>query len=146
MVLQGINHIVLKVRDLEASDRFYQKILGMQRVAERHRMWFYHAGKHHHDLALVEVGDRAIAPQMQATGLFHICFNVSDEQALAQLHDRCKSFGVTILGTVDHTIMRSFYLLDPDRNVIELGVDMPTAEWAHLPAPFSRDVAYSLPK
>lgn len=144
MALQGINHIVLKVRNLEASDRFYQEILGMQKVAERPGMWFYHAGKHHHDLALVEVGDRAIAPQTQATGLFHICFNVSDEQALAELHNRYKSAGVTILGTVDHTIMRSFYVLDPDRNVIELGVDVPQAEWAHIPAPFSRDVAYSL--
>ena len=145
MALQGINHIVLKVRNLEVSDRFYQEILGMQRVAERHRMWFYKAGKHHHDLALVEVGSHALAPQSQATGLFHICFNVSDEQALAQLHERCKSAGVTILGTVDHTIMRSFYVLDPDRNVIELGVDVPQEEWAHIPAPFSRDVAYSLP-
>ena len=117
----------------------------MQRVAERNRMWFYHAGKHHHNLALVEVGSHAIAPQTQATGLFHICFNVSDEQALAELHNRCKSFGVTILGTVDHTIMRSFYVLDLDRNVIEFGVDVPKAEWAHLSAPFSRDVAYSFP-
>ena len=145
MSLQGINHVVLKVRDLAASDRFYQEILEMQKVAERPGMWFYHAGNHHHDLALVEVGSNAIAPQTQATGLFHICFNVSDEQALAELHNRCKAFGVTILGTVDHTVMRSFYVLDPDRNVIELGVDVPPAEWAHIPAPFSRDVAYSLP-
>lgn len=145
MALQGINHIVLKVRNLEASDRFYQEILGMQKVAERPGMWFYHAGNHHHDFALVEVGSHALAPQSQATGLFHICFNVSDEQALAKLYKRCKAFGVTILGTVDHTVMRSFYVLDPDRNVIEFGVDVPHEEWADLPAPFSRDVAYSFP-
>ncbi len=144
MALQGINHVVLKIKNLESSDYFYGEILGMQRVGERGRMWFYSAGNHHHDLALVEIGERATAPPKQQTGLFHLCFNVSDEQALTELHDRCKSFGVTILGAVDHTIMRSFYVLDPDRHVIELGVDVPQAEWAHLADPFSKDVAYSL--
>ncbi len=144
MALQGINHVVLKVQNLESSDYFYREILGMQKVGERGRMWFYSAGNHHHDLALVELGSQATAPSKQQTGLFHLCFNVSDEQALAELHDRCKSFGVTVLGTVDHTIMRSFYVVDPDRHVIELGVDVPQAEWAHLADPFARDVAYSL--
>ncbi len=144
MALQGINHVVLKVKNLESSDYFYSEILGMQRVGERVGMWFYRAGKHHHDLALTEVGSHATAPQKQQTGLFHLCFNVSDEQALAQLHERCKTAGVTVLGSVDHTIMRSFYVLDPDRHVIELGVDVPQAEWAHLSDPFGTDVAYSL--
>lgn len=144
MALQGINHVVLKVKDLEASDYFYREILGLQKVGERGKMWFYSAGNHHHDLALVEVGSQATAPPMQQTGLFHLCFNVSDENALAELHDRCKSLEVTILGTVDHTIMRSFYVLDCDRHVIELGVDVPQAEWEHLADPFARDVAYSL--
>ena len=144
MALQGINHVVLKVKNLESSDYFYREILGMQRVGERGRMWFYSAGKHHHDLALTEVGSHATAPQKQQTGLFHLCFNVSDEQSLAELYDRVLAKGMNILGAVDHTIMRSFYVLDPDRHVIELGVDVPQAEWAHLSDPFGKDVAYSL--
>ncbi len=144
MALQGINHVVLKVKSLETSDYFYREILGMKRVGEREKMWFYSAGNHHHDLALVEVGSSATAPQMQQTGLFHLCFNVSDEQSLAELYDRILASGVNILGSVDHTIMRSFYVLDPDRHVIELGVDVPQAEWAHLSDPFSKDIAYSL--
>lgn len=144
MALQGINHVVLKVKNLESSDYFYREILGMQRVGERDRMWFYSAGNHHHDIALAEVGNHATAPQNQQTGLFHLCFSVSDEQALAKLYERTKTAGVTVLGTVDHTIMRSFYVLDPDRHVIELGIDVPQAEWAHLADPFGRDVAYSL--
>lgn len=31
MTLRGINHIVLKVRNLHASDHFYRGVLGMER-------------------------------------------------------------------------------------------------------------------
>lgn len=56
MALQGINHLALKVRNLKISDNFYREILGLQRVGERSKMWFYHAGGYSHDLALVEAG------------------------------------------------------------------------------------------
>ncbi len=146
MALQGINHVVLKVRNLRTSDHFYREILGMQRVGDRPGMWFYHAGGHPHDLALVEIGTKASSPQLHQTGLFHLCFTVSDEQALSQLYHRCQSAGVSILGTVDHTVMRSFYISDPDGHVVEFGVDVPQQEWANLPDPFAMDLAYSLPK
>jgi len=145
MALRGINHIVLKVRNLEASDRFYREVLGLERVGERGPMWFYRAGAHHHDLALVEVGVSAIAPPRQATGLFHFCLDISDETSLALLYRRCREAGVAVLGTADHTIMRSFYVQDPDGNVVELGVDVPREEWADEAAPFARDYAYALP-
>lgn len=41
--------------------------------------------------------------------------------------------------------MRSFYVQDPDGNVVELGVDVPQEEWAQNAAPFTRDTAYALP-
>lgn len=145
MALQGINHIVLKVKSLVASDRFYREVLEMQRVGERPGMWFYHAGGHHHDLALVEVG-QAPSPQRYQTGLFHFCFDVSDEQALAKIYHRCQAAGVPILGTADHTVMRSFYVLDPDNHVVEFGVDAPKEEWQNFADPFAQDRAYSLPK
>lgn len=106
----------------------------------------YHAGGHPHDLALAEVGTKALSPQPQSTGLFHLCISVSDEQALTNLYHRCQAAGVSILDSVDHTVMRSFYILDPDDHVVELGVDVPQEEWANLSAPFARDLAYSLPK
>lgn len=144
MLLQGINHVVLKVKSLIKSDKFYREVLEMQRVADRPGMWFYHAGGHHHDLALVEVG--TASPQRHQTGLFHLCFDVSDESALAKLYQRCKLAGIPILGTADHTVMRSFYVLDPDGYVVEFGVDVPKEQWANLAAPFARDFAYSLPE
>jgi catechol 2,3-dioxygenase len=142
MNLRGINHIVLKVRDLEASDAFYQGVLGMEKVGERGGMWFYHAGGHPHDLALVETGARAAAGEAQS-GLFHFCLDVPDEKALAELYRRCREAGVRVSGGVDHSVMRSFYVTDPDGNVIELGVDVPKENW---PAdPFATDKPYRIP-
>ena len=143
MALRGINHIVLKVRDLHISDRFYQGLLGMRLVGERPGMWFYSAGAHHHDLALVEVGAQAPMPPAQAIGVFHICFDVSDEKALAEIYKRCEETpDIKILGTVDHTMTRSFYMADPDGYIIELGVDVPREEWEHLSDPFEQDRPY----
>ncbi len=143
MSLRGINHIVLKVRDLCASDHFYREVLGMQRVGERPGMWFYRAGGHHHDLALVEVGLEAQAPQRMNTGLFHFCLDVSDEQALAELYKQCEAAGVSMLGAVDHTVSRGFYVHDPDGHVVELGVDAPAHEWADVDNPFAQDREYT---
>ncbi|HEY0006262.1 MAG TPA: VOC family protein [Pyrinomonadaceae bacterium] len=143
-MLRGINHVVLKVRNLEDADRFYGKVLGLERVAQRDRMWFYRAGGRHHDLALLEVGAQAVSPGRHQTGLFHFCFDVSDETALAQLYRRCLEEGVAVLGTADHTVMRSFYVRDPDGNVVEFGVDVPREEWSSVAEPFARDKPYAL--
>lgn len=145
MGLKGINHVVLKVSKLDAADYFYREVLGMQRVGERPRMYFYYAGGHHHDLALLEVGTRVRPPQQTATGLAHVCINVSDEQALVELYRRCHAAGISILGAVDHTVSRGFYITDPDGHVVELAVDVPRSEWAHMAAPFAQDKEYALP-
>ncbi|NER33548.1 MAG: VOC family protein [Oscillatoria sp. SIO1A7] len=144
-MLRGINHIVLKVRDLKTADRFYREILGMQRVGERSGMWFYHAGGHPHDLALVEVGPDATQAQKYQTGLFHFCLTVENEQALAELYNRCRLANVPNLGTVDHTVMRSFYISDPDGHVVEIGMDVPREEWDEIANPFAKDRAYNIP-
>jgi catechol 2,3-dioxygenase len=70
--------------------------------------------------------------------LFHLCFTVSDEQALIEIYNRCQAAGVSILGTSDHTVMRSFYVVDPDGHVVEFGFDVPQEEWG-VPEPFARD-------
>jgi len=73
---RGINHVVLNVRDLEVSHRFWTEILGFRCVAQlqpipghRPRMRFYSGvdgqGRvTHHDVALAEIApaDGAGAP------------------------------------------------------------------------------------
>src|SRR5689334_12479789 len=63
----GVNHVVLNVRDIEESHRFWTEIVGLKQVSELRprpempnmpKMRFYsgdHGGKFtHHDVALVE--------------------------------------------------------------------------------------------
>ena len=76
----GINHLVLNVRDMEESHRFWTEIIGFQQVGELKprpefpgvKMRFY-SGDHdgsmnHHDLALVENKDLPKPPEQW--GLF----------------------------------------------------------------------------
>lgn len=142
MAIRGINHVVLRVRDLDSADAFYGGVLGLEKVGERGRMWFYSASAHHHDLALMEA--RGESPSAGDRGaLFHFCLDVSDEKALAELYERCWKSGAQILGTADHTILRSFYVADPDGNVVELGFDVPREQWREGD-PFAVDRPYHM--
>ena len=144
MFLFGINHITLKVRDLEASDWFYREILDLKRVGQRKGMRFYSTGAHHHDLALLEIGMDATSPPAHQTGLAHFCLNAVNEAALATLYHKCLDANITLSDGVNHMIMRSFYALDPDGHVVELGVDMPAETWMDILNPYAEDVAYQL--
>jgi catechol-2,3-dioxygenase len=42
--------------------------------------------------------------------------------------------GGTIVGSADHTVTHSLYILDPDGNEIELYVDVPGVDWTADPA------------
>jgi len=146
MALKGINHVVLKVRDLERSDRFY-RLLGFQPSGAREhlRMRFYHGGAHAHDLALLELGAAAPEPPREATGLYHFCVTVEDEAELGELRRKLSEAGHRVSEGVDHIVSRSFYTRDPDGNGVELTWDTPEADWRHLDNPFAVDRAYHIP-
>jgi len=50
-------------------------------------------------------------------------------EALAQV----QAAGGTVVGTSDHTVSHSLYILDPDGNEIELYVDVPGVDWKNHP-------------
>lgn len=146
MLVRGINHVVLKVQNLEASDRFYREIIGLEPVGSRGRMRFYSAGAHTHDFGIVEVGQVApthLSDASLATGLFHFCFDVASEADLKALYARLRGAGVAVSGGVDHNIMHSFYTHDPDGHVIEFGVDVPKKQWTGDDA-WAEDKSYAI--
>ncbi len=125
MKVQALGHAVLKVRNQERAEQFYNGVLGIP-IAARHTsmpMTFFTLGNHH-DLAVLAVGDDAPDAPQNAPGLYHIALKVGDSlEDLREVKEHLERSGVTIDSTIDHTVSQSIYLRDPDGNGVELYVD-----------------------
>ncbi|HJQ46848.1 MAG TPA: VOC family protein [Amycolatopsis sp.] len=142
MQVKELGHVVLYVRDLERSARFYRDVLGWRQILPvpdhgdmlgRKPFAAFNApsGRTHHELLLIEVGeDAAGLPAGRRVGLYHFGLKIgtTDDElraALAKLQDE----GTPVLGMSDHTATHSLYVADPDGNEIELYVDVPGVDW-----------------
>jgi catechol 2,3-dioxygenase len=137
--IQGVAHVVLKVRDIERSVTFYRDVLGLREVARydgRARMVFFSAtGANHHDLAVLEVGADAPATPADAAGLYHVALKIGDDlEALRAAKKHLDAHGVEILALREHRVSQSIYLNDPDGNGLELFVDADPAIWRQDPS------------
>ena len=136
MEVKELGHIVLYVRDLEVSRRFYRDVLGWNEiVAMEHQMAMFSSGRTHHELLLIEVGpDAAPIPTGRRVGMYHFGLKVGttdDElrEALRALVDA----GANVIGTADHGVTHSLYITDPDGNEIELYIDVQPEAWREDP-------------
>jgi catechol 2,3-dioxygenase-like lactoylglutathione lyase family enzyme len=145
---QGLNHLVLNVRDIEESHRFWTEIIGFTQVGEIHataqrpnppKMRFY-SGDHgggrlnHHDIALVENRDLPAPPKdWQMFGMpvavNHIAIALPSREAwLAQLA-YLQEKGVKFDRRVEHGMTHSLYIHDPNGYGIELLYELPREIW-----------------
>jgi catechol 2,3-dioxygenase len=135
MKVKGVGHVVLKVRDLERSARFYAGVLGLEEVARfPGRMTFFSAGTNHHDVAVMAVGSDAPSAPDSAVGLAHVALKIGDSlDELREAKAVLEAHGVSIRGIRDHRVSQSIYVEDPDGNTVELFVDADPAIWAEDP-------------
>ncbi len=134
--VKELGHLVLYVRDLETSRRFYSAVLGWKEVAQLGRQGaVFSSGRTHHELLLLEVGpDAAPIPSGRRVGLYHFGLKIGEsDEELRQALERLQAAGVTIVGTADHTVTHSIYILDPDGNEIELYIDVQPPIWRESP-------------
>jgi catechol 2,3-dioxygenase len=134
-----IGHVVIKVRDLERSRRFYTEVLGLEIMKElpQVKMVFLASNRRdHHELALAEVGARASAPNPGDVGLSHFAFRLKSIEDLRAAYRELKEHGVPISFTVNHGVTRSVYFLDPDGNQLEVYVDNLPEEISGMKDPY----------
>lgn len=112
-----IGHVVLNVRDLAVSERFYTEVLGFQVSLKRGNGTFLTCGRIHHDLALFQAPEDA-APAGDL-GLNHIAVQIENIDELKEVYRRLKSCGTRIDHLTDHGMTKSVYFRDPDGNRIE---------------------------
>ena len=115
-----IGHVHLKIRDMKKSVTFYKDYLDMKITENLNNSFvFMSTGEMHHELALQEVGKRAVLPGRQDVGLYHVAFEVPNKQALIDTDQKMKRGGIEVY-PVDHRISWALYLNDPDGNGIEV--------------------------
>ena len=117
-----IGHLVLNVKDVDASTKFYTDVLGFEIALERPGFGtFLTCGKIHHDLALFQAKEDAPAVADGGLGLNHMAIQVEDYDELKDYYGKLQQYyEVDELRTVDHSMTKSIYIKDPDGNGIEL--------------------------
>ncbi len=135
MPVRGLNHAVLYVRDAEASARFYQTVLGFERLP----MGFPGAvflrapgSTNDHDLGLFSVGPAAPAEppapaassRARPVGLYHLAWEVDTLDELERLGAELAKVGA-LVGASDHGTTKSIYARDPDGLELELAWVVP---------------------
>ena len=147
---RGVNHIVLNVRDLEVSHRFYTEVLGFKQVAALKpkpdrpplTMRFYsgvdeQGHVNHHDLALCQLA-KSDGPEPKEWDLYpsrpginHIAITLPDRESFLQQLAFLREKGVKFHRRINHGMTHSVYISDPDGHGIEVLYELPRDVWEH---------------
>jgi catechol 2,3-dioxygenase-like lactoylglutathione lyase family enzyme len=128
---RGINHLALITNDMDATVRFYHRVLGARLVADlaapgHFRHYFFGLGAEN-TIAFFEYTNHPVesfakpagTPDARAIQFDHVSFNLPDEVALLALRNRLKAAGSEVTDVVDHGFLRSVYFTDPNGIALE---------------------------
>lgn len=119
----GLDHVVLRVRDQDASQRFYCGLLGatLDHVNPKFSLIHLRFGQAYIDL--LPLDPKVPAPSPEA-GMDHVCLSIRCED-LGKVADALRTRGVTVEGEITERRGAfgqgpSLYLRDPDGYRVEL--------------------------
>ena len=127
--VQRIDHVVFRVRDLNASIAFYRQVLGCEVVRQRHDLGLVHLRAGASLIDLVSVSGKlgspgGAAPSSEGKNVDHLCLRIEPFDEAAIIH-HLASHGLAPHGPASSNFGAegdglSLYLGDPDGNTIEL--------------------------
>jgi catechol 2,3-dioxygenase len=137
---RGLNHLVINVRNMEESHRFWTEILGFKQVGQskRRNMRFYsgdHDGRmNHHDIALCENPDLPAPPADWAMfdmplAINHIAIAMPSREAWLRQLAFLREKGVKFHRRVNHGMTHSLYISDPNGYGVEVLYELPREVW-----------------
>jgi catechol-2,3-dioxygenase len=145
-----LGHVVLNVRDLAASVRFYTSVVGLE-VSDyiEDQMAFLRCGHDHHDLALAQIprdGEGSGNTYVPGRpGLEHFSYELESLEAIEDAARFLQAQGVEIVrGIGKHGPGENLFLVfkDPDGNYVEYYAEMlqVTAEHPHRASVWKNDI------
>ena len=152
-----LGHVNIFVRNAERSRDWYEDLLGLHTHGfTPGRAAFMSADVgNSHEIALLQVGEDASAPQRGQIGLNHMAWYMDTLSDLEEIYFRIKEKNIEIERVSDHGHAIGIYIHDPDGNGIEISYEMPASEWGHdesgymiggtekgrMPGPWDADIA-----
>jgi len=138
--IKRTGHLVLRVKDLERSKRFFIDVLGLPLVGDNGKgMLFFSADSkdNHHMLAIRPARDGAALPDPEQVGMEHVAYELGSFADLQEAHRIFKENNVKIRHVVFHGVTKSIYFYDPDGNMLEVYCNVPPGEYQRsVPNPF----------
>src|SRR6201987_1791204 len=142
----GINHLVLNVRDIDESHKFWTEIVGFKQVGELHsrhdrplppKMRLYSAvndGKlTHHTVALVESPNLPPAAEWalvnSSVAINHVALTMPSREAWLRQLAFLQSRGVKFNWRGNHGATHRAYINDPNGYGVEFLYEMPREMW-----------------
>lgn len=137
MNIQRIHHVAYRCNNAKETVAFYQTVLGMDfklaiaedqvpstQAPDPYMHIFMDAGNGN-VLAFFELPN---SPPMQKDPntpewVQHIAFELANMDALIAAKQTIESYGIEVLGPVEHTIFQSIYFFDPNGHRLELAVN-----------------------
>lgn len=131
----GVNHLALVTNDMDATVRFYRDVLGMELVATTgndpdgppYRHYFFSLGPGS-TIAFFEWPDVELPPRkdsgIPASGRHfdHVSIGLTADDEIDRLRQRIERHGYEVSDPVDHGLVRSIYLEDPNGISLEFSV------------------------
>ena len=128
--IRGLGEVSIRVRDLDAMQKFYEEVVGLEVLAREENYVFFRIadgyGGHSQNLALFDMNDLGFLENKvselspERSSLHHIALNISLEDFESE-RKRLEGLGIKVLATVHEWIhVRSLYFPDPEWNLLEL--------------------------